>query len=100
VTTVSCGATDGPCTDENLYLPALAYFNSLEQPVIFLPGDNDWTDCWGRYGPASTAPGADDPIERLQHERALFFATPYSLGQRTLRLTRQSSEGGAYGQYV
>lgn len=90
---------DGPCTDENLYIPALNYFNSLKQPVIFLPGDNDWTDCWGRYGAASTAPGADDPIERLQHERDMFFSTPYSLGQHHLRLTRQSSEGGDYAQY-
>ena len=90
---------DGPCTDDNLYFPALENFNSLEQPVVFLPGDNDWTDCWGRYGPASTAPGADDPIERLQHERDLFFSTPFSLGQRKMRLTRQSSEGGEYAQY-
>lgn len=90
---------DGPCTDANLYTPALNNFNSLEQPLIFLPGDNDWTDCWGRYGAASTAPGADDPIERLQHERDLFTSTPYSLGQRKLRLTRQSSEDGQYAQY-
>jgi hypothetical protein len=90
---------DGPCTDDNLYTPALNYFSSLEQPLIFLPGDNDWIDCWGRYGPATTAPGADDPIERLQHERELFFSTPFSLGQRKLKLTRQSSEGGEYAQY-
>ncbi len=91
---------DGPCTDENVYRPALENFNSFERALIFLPGDNDWTDCWGRYGPASTAPGTDDPIERLQHERELFFATPYSLGQRKLRLTRQSAEGGEYTQYA
>ena len=90
---------DGPCTDENLYTPALQHFNSLQQPVIFVPGDNDWTDCWGRYGEGTSAPGADDPIERLQHERELFFSTPYSLGQRRMRLTRESSEGGPYAQY-
>lgn len=91
---------DGPCTDDNLYFPALTNFASFEQPLIFLPGDNDWTDCWGRYGPATTAPGADDPLERLQHERELFFATPYSLGQHKLLLTHQSDEGGEYAQYV
>jgi hypothetical protein len=90
---------DGACTDANLYTPALNNFNLLEQPLVFLPGDNDWTDCWGRYGAASTAPGADDPIERLQHERDLFASTPYSLGQHKLLLTRQSSEGGVYAQY-
>lgn len=90
----------GPCTDDNLYLPALHDFNTLERPLILLPDDNDWTDCWGRYGPDSTAPGADDPIERLQHERDLFFSTPYSLGQQKLELTRQSLEGGDYAQYA
>src|SRR5262249_19880257 len=42
---------DGPCND-SLYTTALANFNTLERPLIWLPGDNDWTDCWGRYGPA------------------------------------------------
>ncbi|HVT10363.1 MAG TPA: hypothetical protein VHO67_23040 [Polyangia bacterium] len=90
---------DGPCTDENVYTPALKAFASLKQPMIWLPGDNDWTDCWGRYGAGTSLPGADDPIERLNHERALFTSTPYSLGQHKLRLTRQSSEGGAYAIY-
>ena len=82
---------DGPCTDENVYTPSLTAFASLERPLIWVPGDNDWTDCLGRYGAAATAPGSDDPIERLNHERALFASTPYSLGQRKLRLTRQSA---------
>ncbi|MBI1424471.1 MAG: hypothetical protein GC149_13585 [Gammaproteobacteria bacterium] len=90
---------DGACTDENLYFPAQENFGKFEQPLVFLVGDNDWTDCWGRYGPTTTAPGADDPIERLQHERDLFFSTPYSLGQRKMRLTRQSDMGGEYSLY-
>lgn len=90
---------DGPCTDQNLYTPALSYFSALKRPLIWVPGDNDWTDCWGRYGASTTAPGADDPIERLAHERALFTSTDYSLGQQKLRLTRQSSQGGAYALY-
>jgi hypothetical protein len=88
---------DGACTDENLYFPALANFNAFKQPLILLTGDNDWTDCWGRYGSATTTPETSDPIERLQHERDLFFSTPYSLGQHKLLMTRQS---GQYSQYV
>ena len=61
------------------------------------PGDNDWTDCWGRYGP-STLPYADSPSGSA-FERLLFTATDQSLGQRTLTLTRQSSEGGLYAVY-
>src|SRR5262249_10461522 len=81
---------DGPCAD-SLYDRALNDFNSLEQPVIFTTGDNDWTDCWGRYGPSQMP--YFDPIERLQFERMLFFSTDRSLGRHTLKLTRQTGEG-------
>ena len=77
---------DGPCSD-SLYLTALDHFNSLRRPLIVVPGDNDWTDCWGRYGPA-TLPYSD-PEERLNFERMLFYSTDRSLGQRTLKVTRQ-----------
>jgi hypothetical protein len=87
---------DGPCSD-SLYTTAIANFDTLERPLVWVPGDNDWTDCWGRYGP-STLPYSD-PIERLNHERQLFDSTDQSLGQRTLTLTRESSEGGRYAQY-
>ena len=81
---------DGPCTDANVYFPALANFSAFEQPLVMVTGDNDWTDCWGRYGPGTSTPETADPIERLQHERELFFPTRFSLGQRKLSLTRQS----------
>lgn len=81
---------DGPCTD-SLYYTALDNFNSLDSPVVFTTGDNDWTDCWGRYGPSQLP--YFDPIERLQFERTLFFTTDRSLGHHTMKLTRQTSEG-------
>src|SRR5262249_55359629 len=82
---------DGPCTDDNLYTPALANFAKLDRPLIWVPGDNDWTDCWGRYGAGT---GGQDPIERLNHERALFTSTDRSLGKHTMKLSRESAEGG------
>lgn len=81
---------DGPC-DDNVYGTAINNFNKLDRPLIGVPGDNDWTDCWGRYEP-STQPYFD-PIERLNLERLLFTATDQSLGRRTLTLFRQSYEG-------
>jgi hypothetical protein len=81
---------DGPCADA-LYYTALDNFNSLDQPVVFTTGDNDWTDCWGRYGPSQLP--YFDPIERLQFERTLFFSTDRSLGRHTMKLTRQTAEG-------
>jgi hypothetical protein len=87
---------DGACTD-SLYTTALEDFDRLERPLVWLPGDNDWTDCWGRYGPGT---GGFDPLERLDFERRLFASTDQSLGQRTLHLTRQSSEGGPFAEYA
>jgi hypothetical protein len=78
---------DGPC-DNALYTTALANFNTLERPLVWLPGDNDWTDCWGRYGPSQVT--FFDPLERLDHERQVFASTSQSLGQKTLTLTRQA----------
>jgi hypothetical protein len=71
-----------PCTDA-VYTQALAYFGSLKAPAAFTPGDNDWTDC-------DRTPGTD-PLERLDHERALFFNTPYTLGKRKLRQEVQAT---------
>jgi hypothetical protein len=86
---------DGACAD-SLYTFQQTAFNSLRAPLIFTPGDNDWTDCWGRYGPGT---GGFDPEERLNHERQLYFSTHRSLGQRTIKLERQSDKPGPYAAY-
>ena len=87
---------DGPCSN-GLYSTAIANFNTLQRPLVWLPGDNDWTDCWGRYGPSQLQ--YFDPIERLNYERQQFDSTDQSLGQKTLTLARESSEGGQYSIY-
>jgi hypothetical protein len=81
---------DGACTDA-LYTQSLDWFNSLDRPLVVVPGDNDWTDCWGRYGPGT---GGFDALERLDHERQVFYPTDQSLGQHTMTLQRESSEPG------
>ncbi|MGE3510139.1 MAG: hypothetical protein AB7N65_14790 [Vicinamibacterales bacterium] len=70
--------SNSPC-DEALYAQSLAFFNALESPAMFTPGDNDWTDC------DRPSNGGYSSLERLDHERRLFFNTPYSLGQRPMR---------------
>jgi hypothetical protein len=91
---------DGPCEDA-LYRTAISNFNKLDRPLVWVPGDNDWTDCWGRYGPSTLSSTGSyfDPIERLNFERSLFTTTDQSLGKKTLTLHRESSEGGLYAQY-
>jgi hypothetical protein len=81
---------DGACTDQ-LYLQHKDWFNSLRFPVVVTPGDNDWTDCWGRYGPGT---GGYDPEERLNFERNTFFSTDFSLGAKPMRVERESSQAG------
>jgi hypothetical protein len=74
-----------PYCDDALYEKALGYFNSLKAPAIFTPGDNDWTDCDRPNN------GAFDSLERLSHERLVFFSNDYSLGKHKLRQRVQSS---------
>jgi hypothetical protein len=64
--------------DDSVYLNSLAFFNMLEAPVVFTPGDNDWTDCDRANN------GGYSSLERLDLERRLFFSTDFSLGQRTM----------------
>jgi hypothetical protein len=65
------------CSDA-LYSQALNYFNSLKAPAILTPGDNDWTDC------DRPSNGGFSSLERLDHERKVFFSTPFTLGQHRL----------------
>ena len=72
-----------PCTDEH-YRTTLEAFNSQRHPLIYTPGDNEWTDCWE---PGS---GGFKPQERLDRIRQIFFVNPNrSLGQNSLALVSQ-----------
>lgn len=64
--------------DDALYFQSLSYFNALESPAAFTPGDNDWTDC------DRPSNGGFNSLERLNRERQIFFSTKFSLGQRQL----------------
>src|SRR5678815_1284354 len=70
------------CTDA-VYTQALSYFSSLRAPAAFTPGDNDWTDCDRTAGYSS--------LVQLDKERALFFSTPFTLGQKTFRQEVQAT---------
>src|SRR5262245_60007918 len=71
--------------DDALYQRALGWFNSLEGAAMFTPGDNDWTDC------DRTSNGPFNSLERLQHERSVFFSTDDSLGTKPMKLEVQST---------
>ena len=80
------------CTDE-VVTRRLAQFNELSHPLIYTPGDNEWTDCHE----AQNVPGGD-PLQRLAKLRTVFFLNEQSLGKRTMPLLRQSRDPN-FAQY-
>jgi hypothetical protein len=76
--------TPTTCSDA-LYVQALSFFNALKAPAMLTPGDNDWTDC------DRPSNGGFSSRERLDHERQVFFGTPFSLGHRRLRQEVQTA---------
>jgi hypothetical protein len=77
------------CSDE-VFLERRDWFEQSRHPFIFVPGDNEWTDCRRPFG------AGRDPLERLDKLRELFFSRDTSLGQRRLSLARQSAPAGGY----
>jgi hypothetical protein len=72
-----------PCTDE-LFAERLADMNGSANPIVYTPGDNEWTDCRRKNA------GQMDPLERLARLRQMFFADEWSLGRRRIRTQVQS----------
>lgn len=81
------------CSDE-AFIEQLGFFNRFERPLIYTPGDNEWTDCHRALA------GRFDPRERLNRLRQLFFAEPRSLGRRRMELERQSEIDSRFETYV
>ena len=82
-----------PCSDQ-AFADRLAAMNTLEMPVMYTPGDNEWADC---HEPIA---GEYAPLDRLERLRALFFADPqYSVGGRPLRVESQSADS-AFAEFI
>jgi hypothetical protein len=74
------------CSDES-YQRTLKSFSRFEHPLIYTPGDNEWTDC------NRAAAGDWDAVERLSLVRKLFFKDSNTLGGGdAFKLTVQSSD--------
>lgn len=71
------------CSDEYFDQIATA-FAASKTPVVYTPGDNEWTDCHRANN------GGFDPYERLDAVRETFFAERrQSLGRRPMPVTNQ-----------
>src|SRR5262249_33282256 len=71
------GSGSPNCADNSIYTRGLGHFTSLSGPAIFTPRDNDWTDCDRK----SLGTDGRNSLLELDNERALFFSSPYTLGQ-------------------
>lgn len=76
---------NSPCTDE-LFDAMRHVFDQHLAPLIFTPGDNEWTDCWRK--PA----GGFDTAERKRAVVSKFTETHESIGQKTIRLDQQEGQ--------
>jgi hypothetical protein len=81
------------CTDD-VYTDALKMFASLQKPVVYIPGDNEWTDCHRLNN------GGYDGLERLAHVRRVMFPTVNSLGQCQMALEHQGQPGQKYVENI
>jgi hypothetical protein len=82
------------CTDAIILDRTAAWFNRIQGPLVYTPGDNEWTDCWQQRA------GLFDPIERLALLRARFFSAPVSLGRSPMPLRRQADLDPAFRAIV
>jgi hypothetical protein len=81
------------CADD-LLQQRFTQLAQLERPLVYTPGDNEWTDC---HRPAA---GGFDPLGRLAKVRSLFFQNPgKTLGKQPRPVRTQSSDPN-YAEFV
>lgn len=76
--------------DDAVFADRHRLFEASRVPFVFVPGDNEWTDC------ERLSNGSYDPVERLAKLRSLFWTDALSLGQQKIALERQP---GAYPEH-
>ena len=75
-------ATSDPGWNQRIY----HQFQQFDAPLVYTPGDNEWTDCH-----KSKEKSAGDPLQELASVRSLFFAKPgRSLGRNERRVLSQA----------
>lgn len=74
--------------DNAYYQQIRADFDLFDGPLIYTPGDNEWTDCH------RTNNGAYHPLERLAYDRSVFFTRPgVTMGKDAISVRSQAAAG-------
>jgi hypothetical protein len=79
------------CSDD-VYTDGVKWFNALKAPAVYVPGDNEWTDCH------RTNNGGYDNLERLDHLRKAMFADTQSFGTTKMPLDHQGKPGEKFAE--
>jgi hypothetical protein len=79
------------CTDD-VYATAAERFDTFRNPMVYVPGDNEWTDCHRVNN------GGYNALERLSFVRQTMFSERESFGRRKLRLEHQGPPAGTYSE--
>lgn len=82
----------GRC-DNALFQDRFNLFQASVVPLVFVPGDNEWTDC------DRLSNGSYQPRERLAKLREIFWQDDMSLGQEQIRLERQAGEWREHSRF-
>jgi hypothetical protein len=82
----------GECGDD-FQLGQKAFFDTFGHPVVYTPGNNEWSDCW------KESRGSGDPLAVLKSIRKIFWPESRSLGQNPMAVSRQS-DGKAFPAYA
>jgi hypothetical protein len=81
------------CSDD-LFKARFDQLQQLRRPVVYTPGDNEWTDC---HRPAA---GGYEPLARLAKLRSMFFPNPgFTLGKVPMRV-RTQAQNPAFKAFV
>jgi hypothetical protein len=74
-------------------------FRTFTMPLVYLFGDNEWTDCYRALTAVPRSPFGD-PIERLEKLRTTFYSSTSSQGAKQLTFTRQADVDRQFQTYV
>jgi hypothetical protein len=74
------------CTDD-VFDYATNMFGQFKKPVVYVPGDNEWTDCH------RTNNGGYDNLERLAYLRKVMFADGGVFGAEKMPVEHQGKPG-------
>ena len=77
------------CSNQQ-YSDAMVRFNSFKKPMVYILGDNEWTDCH------RTNNGGYNNLERLNYIRQTMFTSLDSFGMKKMKLEHQGQLGQEY----